>query len=163
VTAAAEVVIDRCPVTGRALSVQLPDGRVAFYQRREDDCMAAAVATLLQVHIVDVPDPQIDAQLAAGADPDALNQQIASELQAYLSGFGLRMVRHRRPPVEREGWLGLCPDPAGGRFQGHVVVMAYDQPAFDPAANWPCPPGHKVAPVTEIAGGITFDPIEEQA
>jgi hypothetical protein len=32
---------------------------VAFYQRRPDDCMRAAVATLLQVHIVDVPDPRI--------------------------------------------------------------------------------------------------------
>lgn len=52
-------ILERCPDTGRPLTVYLPDGRVAFYQRRPDDCMRAAVATLLQVHIVDVPDPRI--------------------------------------------------------------------------------------------------------
>lgn len=119
--------------------------------------MAAAVATLLQVHILDVPDPQIDAMLAAGVDPVAVSEQAASELRAHLSGFGVRMVTHRRPPVERGGWLGLSP--AAGDFQGHVVVMAYDRIAFDPAANWPVPPGYKVEPVTAIAGGITFDPM----
>jgi hypothetical protein len=52
-------VLERCPDTGRLPTVCLPDGRVAFYQRRPDDCMRAAVPTLLQVHIVDVLDPRI--------------------------------------------------------------------------------------------------------
>jgi hypothetical protein len=120
----------------------------------------AAAATLLQVPIVDVPDPQIDATLAVGEDPDALTRQAVSELQAYLAGLGLTMVQHRRPPVERDGWLGVSPAP--GAFQEHVVVMAHDRIAFDPASNWPCPPGAHVAPVTEIAGGITFDPLESE-
>jgi hypothetical protein len=109
--ATAEVVIDRCPVTGRALSVYLPDGRMAFYQRRADQCMACAVATLLQVHIADVPDPQIDAQLAAGTLPwanDFLPPPDAS-LYAFLRsrkprryyeiGSGRRCSRAARSPT----------------------------------------------------------------
>jgi hypothetical protein len=35
--------------TGRPLTVKLPGGWIAHYMRRPDDCMTAAVATLMNV------------------------------------------------------------------------------------------------------------------
>jgi hypothetical protein len=41
----------------------------------------------------------------------------------------------------------------------HVVVMSGKRLVHDPAADFPVPPGCKVAPVIQIDQGITFDPI----
>lgn len=150
-------VLKRCPHTGRALTVELDDGRVGYYQRREDDCMAAAVATLMQVPVSDVPDPRIDERLARGDDPAEINARAASDLAAWLAEFRLRLVRHRPPPVGRNGWLGVSP--GDGRFGDHVAVMSNNRVVFDPAANWPTPPGFKVAPV-RVAYGYTLEPLE---
>ena len=124
-----------------------------------DDCLAPCIATVLQVHIIDVPDPQIDAQLAAGEDPDAVNEQARSELAAYLARFALRCVFHDRVPLDRPAWIGLSP--GAGRFDGHAVVMNGSRIVHDPAEGFPVPAGCSVAPVREISAGLTLDPLED--
>ena len=138
---------------------QLPDGRTAFRQERLDDCLRPCIATVLQVHLSDVPDPQIDACRDAGMSPEEINRMAMSEMQSYLAGFGLRAVFHSRAPVERDSWIGVSP--GSGRFQSHTVVMERENIVHDPAEGFPVPPGCKVAPVTEISGGITLDPLED--
>jgi sugar phosphate isomerase/epimerase len=60
-------VLERCPETGRASMVVLPTGHMAFYQRRPNDCLRAALATLMQVHIVDVPNPRLGGTTGASS------------------------------------------------------------------------------------------------
>jgi hypothetical protein len=44
------LVLQSYPETGRPLLVRLPNGTLGHFQRREDDCMRAAVAAILQRH-----------------------------------------------------------------------------------------------------------------
>jgi hypothetical protein len=158
-----ERVLEVEPDTGRPLTIQLKNGRIAYYQRREDDCQRAAVATLAQAHISEVPDPEIDRRLAAGEDPARIARDANAALQAWAAQYGLRIVQHADPPVDREAWIGIVPALDGGRFGSHTVVMSHDRLVFDPAANWPVPPGCKVASPSPIVAGVTLDRVEDAA
>ena len=51
-----------------ARTKRLADGTIGYFTRppRQDDCFAAALATVLRVPIAEVPDPRIDERLARG-------------------------------------------------------------------------------------------------
>jgi hypothetical protein len=83
------------------------------------------VATLLDIPLEDVPDPQIDACLAAGMSPEDVNQHSKAELNAYLLGHGYRLTFHKRAPVHRDA---LDRDlPGSWAVRDHTVVMSYGQ------------------------------------
>jgi hypothetical protein len=138
---------------GWPMVVRLPTGERGYYQTRNDDCMRAAVATCLQVPIEDVPDPRLDERLAAGDDPDELDRLARAELEGWLAGRGLRLVRHWRLPVDRERWIGVSPGP--GEFGDHVLVMTRAEILFDPASY--IPGMERLARLRPLSYGITFD------
>ena len=153
-------ILEHCRETGRPLLVRYPNGTLGHFQRREDDCMRAAVASILNCTTIDVvPDAPYDARIAAGGSQDVIVQEAGAELVAWLAGRGLRMTIRRPPPWSHVRWLGvsLDPDPANN----HVVVMRGRRVYHDPAQGFPVPAGHKVAPVARIDYGITFDPMED--
>jgi hypothetical protein len=113
---------------------RLADGTLGYYVRapRSDDCFAAAIATVLQVPIEDVPDPRLDERLAAGETPEHINRSAQDQLRRWLAGRGLRMVTHRMLPARHRRWIAVIP--MRGHFNDHCIVMARDQLLFDPAA-----------------------------
>lgn len=151
-------VLDRDPA-GRPLTVRLLNGRRAEFQRREDDCMRAAVATLTQLPLAEIPDPSYDEDLAAGVPHSIIVSQALADLATWASERGLRLRYHYPPPVERHAWIGI--DARGADAgNGHVVVMSHSEFVHDPASNWPCPPGHVLDHDYQIHYGITFAPKE---
>jgi hypothetical protein len=150
--------LEVCRETGRPLVVRLDDGRTGFYQRRADDCMRAALATLMQVPIWEIPDPRLDERLAAGEDPDDIDRNAGAELEHFLAGYGLKLVKHSHVPLEGD-WIGVSR--GDGPFGDHTVIMRDDKVAFDPAEGFPTPPGYKVAPVTEVCGGYTLELLKD--
>jgi hypothetical protein len=93
-------VLKRDSQTGRPLLVRLPNGTLGHFQRRDDDCMRAAVATILNCRTLEeVPDPDYDARIAAGESHEAIVEEAAAELTAWLQARGLQMTIHRAPPT----------------------------------------------------------------
>jgi hypothetical protein len=137
-----------------AIPIVLADGRTAWRQEREDDCLRPCIATIMQVPIWAVPDPRIDERLAAGHDPDAIAREARAALDAFLAGHDLRAVWHRDVPLEGD-WIGVSP--GAGRFADHTVLMRGEAIVFDPAEGFPVPDGYKVAPITRISAGITLE------
>lgn len=113
---------------------RLPDGTLGYFVRlpRKDDCFAAAIATVLQVPIDDVPDPRIDDRLAGGERPDDIGRAATLDLRRWLATRNLRMVVHRHVPVARRRWIGIVVMP--GNFNDHCLVMNHTHLLFDPAA-----------------------------
>lgn len=114
-------------------TMRLADGTVGYSVRflREDDCFAAAVATILQVPPEDVPDPRLDERLAAGENPEEVNRTAWREFEIWLAGRGLTMIVHRSVPVDAERWIGVVP--LRGWFQNHCLVMSRSRLLHDPA------------------------------
>jgi hypothetical protein len=112
--------------------VRLPDGTLGYPVRapRSDDCMAAALATCLQVPIDEVPDPRLDERLEAGEPVDEINESASQELLNWLADRGLERVLHSTMPVAQKRWIGIVPMP--GTFNNHCLVMAGNDLLFDP-------------------------------
>jgi hypothetical protein len=68
-------------------------------------------------------------------------------------------------PLDRERWIGVCPDPDGGWLRDHCLVMAYDRLLFDPSGSLDGPPGTDVRHFGpgDVAYGISFDPTGQEA
>ena len=152
--------------------VRLDDGTVGYAMApdRTDDCLRAAVATVLQVPPEEVPDPRLRSRVDAGHDIDAINAQSWAQLERWLDGRGLRLVFHETVPTDQARWVGVCPAPPTGRlaaqlnavlprrerralkrsgydtarhehFADHCLVMARDRVLFDPAVTLVAPMG----------------------
>jgi hypothetical protein len=91
------------------LTVELSDGSVGYLVRapRRDDCFAAALATVLQVPIDEVPDSRLHERARAGEDREEIRRSAARALADWLSGRGLRAIIHRRVPAARARWIGV--------------------------------------------------------
>lgn len=129
----------------RPATVRLADGTVGYCVRapRKDDCFAAALATVLQVPIGDVPDPRLDDRVAAGETVEEIDRSAWSELNEWLYGRGLRMTLHTELPPRRRRWMGVVP--MAGDFQDHSLVFDRREVLFDPAIWQPVSGGEPIA------------------
>src|SRR5437762_1844887 len=92
-----------------ARRTRLTDGTTGYHVRngRRDDCLAAALATCLQVPIEEVPDPRIGERLDAGEAPEDIDRSAWRELRRWLAERGLQMCSHRTVPANRHRWIGI--------------------------------------------------------
>ena len=143
---------------------RLRDGTIGYYALfpRTDTCWLAAVSTVLQVPISEVPDPQVDKRRVAGEDPAEISRSAWDEFAAWLEGRGLRMVAHRAVPVPRRRWIGVVPKE--GWFNDHCLVMSHGELLFDPVLHAPesalatllCPTGSSLSPERLDSTGVKF-------
>lgn len=97
-------------------TAMLADGTVGYYmlQSRHDDCLRAALATMLQVSPPDVPDPRLDERTQAGDDPDVVVAESWTALEQWLSGRGQILSCHDEPlficnsDPKWKRWIGVC-------------------------------------------------------
>lgn len=158
-------------IPGGVPPVRLSDGTLGYFVRmpRTDDCLAAAIATTLQVPIEEVPDPRIEERLAAGDGPDEIRRSAWQELSSWLARRGLRVMLHRKLPVRRRRWIGIVPAP--GDFNDHCLVMERNNILFDPAlcSDWLCSVplpgalGPRLYRPENIAYGLSFASRLDQA
>ncbi|MGH2975770.1 MAG: hypothetical protein ACRDLL_13005 [Solirubrobacterales bacterium] len=117
----------------RSATQRLDDGETGYFQTRQDQCLQAAVATVLQVPLKRVPDAHVDAQRRVGKDPEDIVRMKVAQLQRWAGRRGLRIVISGDPPLEHKRWIGLIPYP-DIPFGDHLLVMAGDRPYFNPEA-----------------------------
>jgi hypothetical protein len=129
---------------------ELRDGSTGWAMKRVDDCQAAALATLLQIPLSEVPDARLDARLAAGETVEHVDRTSWDQTLRWLDGRGLKLIRHGHPPIHLPRWLGIVPNPEA--FKGHTLVMAGPKILFDPAVK----PGIRTFFACEVQFGYSI-------
>lgn len=113
---------------------RLASGAVGYFQRRQDDCAHAALATVLQVPYEDVPD--FNAEHRGQTFADELARTVAE--WEWCSALGLRTRYASRPPNGIETFCAVgVPDEDRWR---HVCAVVEGQ-LFDPGSGFILPPG----------------------
>lgn len=156
----------------------------AMHPQRHDECFRAALATMLQVPVDQVPDPRLDDLYDRGVDPVEISRRFWRHLADWLAPHGLEVAFHHDAlPLDRARWIGVHVvdqvelqaaiiakkhDPstftrAGATaFSDHCFVMARDAVHFDPGVGVLSPPGlvQRAVRLSDITYGITLDPKE---
>jgi hypothetical protein len=130
---------------------ELSDGSTGWAMKRIDDCQQAALATLLQVPLSEVPDAHIDKRLAAGESVEKVDKTAWNQMITWLGGRGLRLVRHATTPTHLERWIGVVPNERP--FQSHCLIMVRDRILFDPSVR----PGVRTFYSVEIQYGLSIE------
>jgi hypothetical protein len=134
---------------------------------RTDTCFQAAIATVTQIPIEEVPDLNIDRRLKEGADPDELNRMGWDRIDRWAAKRGLTPRLWEQVPVPRRRWIGVVVIEASRFARGHdepvfddhCLIMSFDRLIFDPMCSVTPPPGMRLMDFrpTDITYGITFD------
>jgi hypothetical protein len=122
-------------VTTGYYSTRLRDGTLGYLQRRGDDCLQAAIASLLQVPMPRVPDLRIAHLRIAGHDEDELARAVNRQLGRWIEENGLNVYLHTSPAVSERRWIGVIPGDVPGA--DHCLLMAGRDCLFDPDVFWP--------------------------
>ena len=134
---------------------RLADGTVGYLQRRTDDCLQMAIASLLQVAPHTIPDSRIDQRLEAGDDIEQIERDITLALTQWAARQGATITIHTTPPNGR--WIGVAPSRGDGAFSDHCLIMNGTTCLFDTSIIVPLNDGdHLVDPAT-IEYGITIE------
>ena len=140
----------------------LEDGTIGWYVRdgRQDDCWASALATCLQIPIRDVPDARIDERLDDGDPPEQIDLDIKRATSRWLTKRGLQITFHRKLPVTKKRWIGICPQP--GLFQDHCLVMCRGEVLHDPISVTATTQTVKTFGRGDVKTGVSFRALPTQ-
>jgi hypothetical protein len=124
-----------------------------------DNCLAAAIATVTQIPIAQVPELKVDKRLAQGEDPEDVSRTSWERIATWASKRGLRPLFHEQVPVPLRRWIGVvvvqddC-DPYGD----HCLVMCHDRIIFEPSCTVRPGPGFEVKRFRpdDITYGLSF-------
>lgn len=160
--------------------VRLGDNEIGYCMDplRRDDCLQAAVATVTQIPVDQVPDARLDERLRAGDDPERIDRDSWEQLATWLHHRGLEAYLHNKVPIYRDRWIGV----SGGvtkdevasiadnlntsfvetPFLDHCLVMSHRRIIFDPGISLCPPPGLQLRnwEVDDIDYGISIKPKE---
>jgi len=155
------VAVKGSPARGRRdgyFMTRLRDGSTGYLQRRVDDCLQAAIATLLQVPPYLVPDLHLDDQVAAGLDVEEIERATSDKLVRWMDQRAVTIMIHPVPPTTARRWIGIAPT-TGEPFSDHCLIMSKTTCLFDPSVVLPLnkdEPGFLADP-SDIAYGLTIE------
>jgi hypothetical protein len=131
-------------------TMQLADGTTGYLvlAPRTDTCWQAALATCLQVPIAQCPDPHHDERVAAGEDPEDVDEDGWRMTEDWLDDRGLKLVEHRTLPARRRRWIGVI-----SAWQ-HCLVMAGPNVLFDPTFDYTLAALSKLVSPRQLAAAI---------
>lgn len=136
----------------------LHDGTAGYFQRRSDDCLQAAIASLLQVPPYLVPDLQIDQQRMAGKEPEQINAAVWQKMGPWIEKNAVTIMLHTVVPTSERRWIGVVKG-AMGSTTDHCLLMSGRDCLFDVANLVPPGKDEPVSPYghADIAYGITIE------
>lgn len=135
--------------------MRLADGTTGYFQRRFDDCLQAAVATLLQVSPYEVPDLQLIQRALDGASANDLTD--STTMDGWLADRGLRMSVSEIGNHDEARWIGVV-GASAGIFQSHCLLMHGSSLLFNPF--WPLPPAdEQTCALSDIDVALTIEEI----
>lgn len=113
------------------------DGTCGYFPElpRNDDCWRSAVATVLQVAIAELPDPQYKARVTAGENGEEIVAWAWREHERFAADRGLELCVHAQGDFPEDGRWILVAGPAGkpeAAFRGHALVMLGESILFAP-------------------------------
>jgi hypothetical protein len=136
---------------------RLRDGTQGYLQRRTDDCLQAAIASCLQIPPHQVPDLQMERQLAAGMDPEEMERGIREKMGRWMDKHGVTVMYHASPPTSERRWIGVVRE--DDVYSDHCLLMNGRDCLFDAAYLGPRLKDQPATEydVTEIDYGITIE------
>lgn len=125
---------------------------------RQDDCLAAAIATCIQVPIEQVPYLALDQRFQQGESREEISRSGWERIEHWVDKLGGEMRSFDELPLTCERWIGVIVSPASrdrseeewralragkklAAFQDHCVVMRRDRLLFDPSCSVRLPTG----------------------
>lgn len=128
---------------------ELPGGTTLWFQRRQDDCFRAAVATVTGIPYDDVPD--WDCTPGTHAEELALH----AEVVAWAGAQGFKVGFHNTPP---DAGPYLAVSPAGDDRYRHVLAVIGGV-AHDPGSGfvWPREVQVELSPTQKVEYAMTFE------
>ena len=138
----------------------LRDGTLGYFQRRTDDCVQAAIATLLQMSPHEVPDLHFDKQVREGREPEEIKQAVEQRFEEWTAKHGLTIMVHTTPPRSAKRWIGIVT--TGVLFNDHCLVMSGPDCLWDTTHPLPPSKDEPIAAtptftVADIDYGITIE------
>lgn len=136
------------------LTTALPDGSVGVYQRRQDDCMRAALATCLAISYEEAPDWEArpeDGRAAELAGWDSLSR--------WATARGLRLRFHNSIPEDLDRYIVVG---AGWKDGFRHVAAVMNGHVFEPGSGFRLPGWLRLEPIREVEFSISFEKGDEQ-
>lgn len=159
------VEIDGSPTRGLKMGyfkTPLSDGTVGYLQRRTDDCVPAALASLLQMPPHLVPYPCVEQMRDQGRDDEEIDRSVDDDFARWTAEYGLTIKFHAALPTWSNRWVGMMASPnPDDEYSSHTLLMSGRDCLFDPSHLLPpAEPGTvglENYSVDQIEYGITID------
>lgn len=140
--------VKRVPGSDDWFCCQLRDGRsVGYFQRRTDDCLQAALASLCQMPPSQVVDLSLESMIAAGRTSEEIEYHADVLLDQWQQTHGLEM-RLRSVLPKTGWWIGVTY--SGEAYSDHCLLMRDREVMFDPSRLLP-------TDEEELAAGYQLD------
>jgi hypothetical protein len=133
----------------------LRDGTFGYLQRRSDDCLQAAIASLLQMAPHQIPDLQMNRTMLRVQDIDEVFALSGEKMHHWTQENGVTLRYHARPLPSAKRWIGVV-DVENSLH--HCLLMAGPDFLFDPASpRTPPDPEHALYSPDDIDYSITIE------
>lgn len=146
-----ETTIDGHRATLPNLYCTLPGGEIGWFQRNQNDCLRAAVATVAGVPYDDV----LDTEPVGGRGGQGASLALYERVWRWAMERGLRLAFHTELPCVDGMWIGVSP--LGDDGYRHTIVAKGLEKYHDPASGFLLPPGLAVERTAEIEYAITIE------
>lgn len=133
------------------------DGAPAYFMRRNDDCLQAAVATVLSIAPHKIPLPAINAMIYAGRDVEEVGNVFDAQFDQWADRQGIRIAVHPTAstvhPPTRGKWVAVAPNAR----TTHCLICLGGQVIHDPLAVLPSTPDELGDLADTIEFGFTIE------
>ncbi len=138
---------------------EMVDGGWNSLQARPDDCVQAAISTVLQCAQSEVPDLKLGDLIAAGRDPEEIGRVIGRKMGAWMEKNAVSIRAHSdlNLPKSSRRWIGVVDAESDGN--SHCVIVQGSQIVADSA--WLLPPRKDEAlswhSLDDVSLGLTLE------
>lgn len=138
-------------------TTRLRDGSTGYFTPgRLDQCFAAAVATVLQRPLEELPDTRIEARLQAGQTRENISRRAWVIWDRWARREGQRMNVWNPVPAYPDGrWVGIIEAPV--TLQSHTVACVGEEVLHDPTGPQELL-GQRAVGIEDVSWGISFCP-----
>jgi hypothetical protein len=119
-------------------ATRLRDGTLGYLQRDVADCLRAALASLLQIPMPNVPEMPTNKLLSGEMDAEEFERVAARRLDRWTAERGLTARFHASPRTSGR-WIGVLLSEEWSVLNDHCLLMSGRDCLFDPGTPVPRP------------------------